>query len=196
MDNLVIKSKKKGDGQKIIKLFKSWGVSTGHLDGTGCAENKDMFIYYGVISGVFICYDLEEVQQANATILRLPKEKKVKYPKSIEDVKGRNYYVNQHSQIVSTQFDSKINVSSEYMCAGLHAISQLKEMMDMCNKIDSGTTEFFNSEKRFAILRDLVSEITCTITGYSHPLQFKKESTAKWFLKQHKELIQTAKDFI
>lgn len=67
-NNTVIKVKNSEHGANVIKWWQCQDVNTknyaGSLDGR----------YYGIIDNNFVCYTLEQVQSANATIIELPNE--------------------------------------------------------------------------------------------------------------------------
>jgi proteasome lid subunit RPN8/RPN11 len=74
VDNVVIKAVKKGDGARIIEYFKSLGVNTKGFTGACYEEDRDLFIYYGVIDGKFNNYALCDVEKSGAKIETLPKQ--------------------------------------------------------------------------------------------------------------------------
>lgn len=73
MKNQVIKNLNPEMGKEIIKYFQSLGVDTQADRGICCVEDGDEAVYYGIIRKVFNCYTLEEIQNANAEIIELPK---------------------------------------------------------------------------------------------------------------------------
>jgi hypothetical protein len=80
LNNTVIKNLTPEMGEKIIKKYQDDGWDTGELLGSSCELNKDYYIYYGVIDGIFYKYSLGKVQESNARIIEL------EYPKRGDEV--------------------------------------------------------------------------------------------------------------
>jgi hypothetical protein len=81
MKNQVIKVKTRKHGKKVIAHWESLGVDTWRYNGLINEKDGDRCIYYGVINGEFENYSLQEVTEANAEIIEIPKEKKKKKKK-------------------------------------------------------------------------------------------------------------------
>jgi hypothetical protein len=74
LNNTVIKNLKPEMGKKIMKKYQDDGWDTGQLLGGCYALNKNRFIYYGVIDGIFSNYPLTQVKKSNARIIELDYE--------------------------------------------------------------------------------------------------------------------------
>lgn len=68
MNNKVIKVLDREHGKRVIEFWKQY-CDTGDLEGT----NIDC--YYGIINGEFDIWDIDEIQENNAEIIKLPEEK-------------------------------------------------------------------------------------------------------------------------
>ena len=68
MNNKVIKVLDREHGKKVIEFFEQY-CDTGDLEGTniGC--------HYGIINGEFDIWDIDEITEANAEIIKIPEEK-------------------------------------------------------------------------------------------------------------------------
>ena len=77
IDNVVIESVKRGDGELIVNFFKDLGVDT-HIYSESlhhkiiCRDWGDKCIYYGVIKGVFCSVTLAKVKETGVKIIKLP----------------------------------------------------------------------------------------------------------------------------
>ena len=74
MKNQVIKCLTPEHGAKIIEYWKSKAVNTGPSQGKNCESDNHLWIYYGVIDGIFSCYSSNDVQRTNAEIIELPED--------------------------------------------------------------------------------------------------------------------------
>ena len=68
MNNKVIKVLDREHGKKVIEFWKKY-CNTGVLEGTNIGS------YYGIISGEFDIWTIDEIRQNNAEIIELPAEK-------------------------------------------------------------------------------------------------------------------------
>ena len=105
-----------------------------------------------------------------------------KRPTSIEEVEGRGYYIDAFGDVSYT--DEEIisdpnHVSSKDRAEGLLALGQLLELRDAWNE---GWTAKDATEDE-----DFFSISECP------PLHFRDEETAKEFLEQFRDLIETAR---
>jgi len=77
INNVVIESVKRGDGELIVNFFKDLGVDT-HIYSESlhhkiiCRDWGDKCIYYGVIKGVFCSVTLAKVKETGVKIIKLP----------------------------------------------------------------------------------------------------------------------------
>lgn len=118
-----------------------------------------------------------------------------KYPNSVKDIEGRSYYIGACGGIESLTDSTPNNMSTKERAEGVLALIQLMELKDAYNEID-GNKDFLKFEKRHIIYLDRLEVYDVVELKYKQPLQFKKESTAKLFLEKHRDLIETAKEFI
>lgn len=71
MKNTVIANRKKGDWKIIKKYFEDRGVYTSGRSGGSREDTDGNTFYYGVINGKFDNWFIQDVEQANATILEV-----------------------------------------------------------------------------------------------------------------------------
>ena len=81
MNNKVIKVLDKEHGKKVIEFFKQY-CDTGELDGSHIGG------YYGIINGEFYFWDIDEITEANAEIIKLPEEKSYPRVMMLSDTKS------------------------------------------------------------------------------------------------------------
>jgi hypothetical protein len=75
MENQVIKVLTPEHGKKVIEYWKSKGENTDNYFGCSCESDGDKYIYYGVISGVFDNYSINQISDDdNVEIIELPEE--------------------------------------------------------------------------------------------------------------------------
>ena len=74
VNNTVIKCLTPEHGKEIIQWFKSQGVDTREYTGKYYENNSYYFIYYGVINNHFDNYSIDQVKEANAKIIELPRD--------------------------------------------------------------------------------------------------------------------------
>ena len=76
MKNKVIEVLNKEHGKKVIEYWKSVGVDTLAMRGGCTRDRRYNNRYYGVINDGFGSYTIDDVWNANAEIIELPKEEK------------------------------------------------------------------------------------------------------------------------
>jgi hypothetical protein len=74
MKNQVIKALNKEHGKKVIEYWKNRGVDTKDYSGECTEQYGDVYMYYGVIDGLFNNYRYRDVLYHNAEIIELPVE--------------------------------------------------------------------------------------------------------------------------
>jgi len=92
MKNQVIKVLTPEHGKKVIEYWKSKGVDADNYSGCSCESDGDKYIYYGVISGVFDNYGINQVNRdGNVEIIELPRDE---FDMSTHE--GRLAYIKKH----------------------------------------------------------------------------------------------------
>jgi len=100
MDNKVIKVLTPEHGKMVIEWWKLQGISTGVYRGINSEEFNDVFIYYGVINGLFDHYCFEFVMMRGAEIIELPRE--ILKPENIMSEKKRKITGMQAQSIIDS----------------------------------------------------------------------------------------------
>lgn len=82
--NKVIKVLTKEHGKKVIEYWKNQGVNTGDFIGNSNEKNNDIYIYYGIINGIFDNYNYNTVLEKNAEIITLDEYPKLMHVRNDE----------------------------------------------------------------------------------------------------------------
>jgi hypothetical protein len=122
------------------------------------------------------------------------KKIKNKLPLSIEDVKGRNWYIETSGKIRNCDSLGKNNLSSEKRCEAFLALMQLVELRDAWN--EGWTADWENDDPKYCVIFDENKISLSDLYAFSAVLNFKTRELAQRFSEQFKDLILTAKELI
>ena len=137
-----------------------------------------------------------EIDKENSTFEKIVfKEIFQKYPKSIEDVKGRAWYISSGGTLNYAPNFYKYNLSTEKRAKAFLALMQLVELRDAWNQVDEGKDFVYGGCNYVIDFFD--DKLQSNVATYSHcVLHFRKEKTRDKFIIEFKELIEEAKELI
>lgn len=130
---------------------------------------------------------------------------KSKYPLSVMELPyGERFYINEHSQIYST---NKLSLTRDFgdlnLCStkeraeAILALIQLVELRDAWNRVDGFVANWeIDKQCKYSICIKLNNIETVEYSFSNTVLHFGKASTRDLFLETHRKLIETAKEFI
>ena len=141
-----------------------------------------------------------EIDRDNSTFEKIVfKEIEVqsKYPKSVEEVKGRDWFIKSECEVQKAYISNdKNNLSSEGRAEAFLALMQLVELRDAYNEIDGGKEfEYGKDNYLLFVYKCKIIKSTDT-TGFYSVLHFRKESTRDLFYERFKDKIETAKELL
>ena len=141
-------------------------------------------------------YELDKENSTDETIIY--KKKENKYPLSVNEIEGRDFYINDRGQILCSDGDCTINQSSTKKRAkSFLALMQLVELRDAWNKTDGFEVDWRDEHQEKYIIENIKQEITVfTNIGSCRTLYFGSPKTRDLFLKTFRDLIETAKELL
>lgn len=144
-------------------------------------------------------YEIDQEKSTFENIVFKEVEQKSKYPKSVDEIKRRDWYISPWGIVVRSKSESKtINqVSSKERAEAFVALIQLVELRDEYNRIDGFVADWNNlfQDKYYMVFLNGEIKIRLCL-GLQRVLYFSSEKTAETFLNNHRELIETAKELI
>ena len=144
-------------------------------------------------------YEIDRAKSTLEEIVFKPIEPvKEKYPMSVKEIEGRDYYITNNGKVDKITNSSDINnLKTEVLASAFLALMQLKTICDEWNRIDGFVVDWTNGGIDKYSVEFQGSKLVIDVwSTYSHPLIFKDRATAQLFLDSFKEMIETAKPLL
>lgn len=144
-------------------------------------------------------YEIDRAKSTLEEIVFKPIEPvKEKYPMSVDDIKGRKWFVCQGKIEQGQGYTGDLeNLKTRELASAFLALMQLKTICDEWNRIDGFVVDWTNGGIDKYSVEFQGSKLVIDVwSTYSHPLIFKDRATAQLFLDSFKEMIETAKPLL
>lgn len=144
-------------------------------------------------------YEIDRSKSTLEEIVFKPIEPvKEKYPMSVDDIKGRKWFVCQGKIEQGQGYTGDLeNLKTRELASAFLALMQLKTICDEWNRIDGFVVDWTNGGIDKYSVEFQGSKLVIDVwSTYSHPLIFKDRATAQLFLDSFKEMIETAKPLL
>lgn len=143
-----------------------------------------------------------DIEKSNLSIGQVAfkpiKPVKEKYPMSVNEIKGRDWYVDLHGIIQESKCPTIIDLKTRELASAFLALMQLKTICDEWNRIDGFVPDFSNQCQAKYGVGYKNNELGTTYLNpyYIHSIVFQDEETAKLFIRSFRELLETAKPLL
>lgn len=144
-------------------------------------------------------YEIDRAKSTLEEIVFKPIEPvKEKYPMSVKEIEGRDYYITNNGKVDKITNSSDINnLKTEVLASAFLALMQLKTICDEWNRIDGFVVDWNdNKTNKHSVGFEDEKLVTSEWTTWRKPLVFKDRETAQLFLDRFKEMIETAKPLL
>lgn len=144
-------------------------------------------------------YEIDRSKSTLEEIVFKPIEPvKEKYPMSVDDIKGRKWFVCQGKIEQGQGYTGDLeNLKTRELASAFLALMQLKTICDEWNRIDGFVVDWTNGGIDKYSVEFQGSKLVIDVwSTKSHPLIFKDRATAQLFLDSFKEMIETAKPLL
>ena len=145
-------------------------------------------------------YEIDRSKSTLEEIVFKPIEPvKEKYPMSVDDIKGRKWFVCQGKIEQGQGYTGDLeNLKTRELASAFLALMQLKTICDEWNRIDGFVPDWSNDRQVKWGVGFINNNLNSTQLHpiYSHSLVFQDEETAKIFIGSFRELLETAKPLL
>lgn len=126
------------------------------------------------------------------------KESKSKYPMSVKEIKGRDWYINYTGDVDTITNSSDINnLKTRELAEAFLALMQLKTICDEWNRIDGFVVDWTNKNQvKHAVLFESGRPAVLELVTCSSPIVLKDRATTQLFLDSFKDMIEIAKPLL
>ena len=143
-------------------------------------------------------YEIDRSKSTLEEIVFKPIEPvKEKYPMSVDDIKGRKWFVCQGKIEQGQGYTGDLeNLKTRELASAFLALMQLKTICDEWNRIDGFVPDWTNGGMKYCVC--FTKGKLCVDWWYfqGQALTFQDEKTATLFLNSFRELLETAKPLL